>query len=57
MEAANAGFKVVLIDSCDEESKLKKIEDTWMFNLGIFIVSLNSHIEVLPNQRRNYGFA
>ena len=57
LEAAISGLKVVLLDCCNEESNLKKIEDTWMCNLGTLFVGLNSHNEVLTNRRRNYGLA
>ena len=59
LEAAISGLKVVLLDSCNEESNLKKIEYTWMClcNLGTLFVGLNSHNEVLTNRRRKYGLA
>ena len=47
----------VLVDSCEVEKDLKKLEDTWMCNLGTLFTGLNSHNEVLSNRRRNYGMA
>ena len=35
MEAAIAGLKVVLLDSCEDEQRLKKTEDKWMCDLSV----------------------
>ena len=55
MEEAISALEVVLVDSCEVEKDLKKLEDTWMCNLGTLFTGLNSHNEVLSNRRRNYG--
>ena len=57
MEEAISALEVVLLDSCEVEKDLKKLEDTWMCNLGTLFTGLNSHNEVLSNRRRNYGMA
>ena len=57
LEAAIGALQVVLVDSCDSEADLKKTEDRWMCNLGTLFVGLNSHNEVLSNNRRNFGAA
>ena len=57
MEEAISSLQVVLVDSCEVEKDLKKLEDTWMYNLGTLFIGLNSHNEVLSNRRRNYGMA
>ena len=57
LEEAISALKVVLVDSCEMEKDLKKLEDIWMCNLGTLFSGLNSHNEVLSNRRRNYGMA
>ena len=57
IEAAIAALQVVLVDSCEQEGGLKRIEDQWMCNLGTLFVGLNTHNEVLSNNRRNFGAA
>ena len=48
---------MILLDKCDQEEELKRTEDRWMCDLGTLCVGLNSHNEVLSNQRRNFGAA
>ena len=49
-------LEVTLLDSCEEEKQLKRIEDKWMCNLGtLFQGGLNTRNEVVNNRRRNYG--
>ena len=57
LEATIAALQVVLVDSCEQEGGLKLKEDRWMCNLGTLFVGLNSHNEVLANNRRNFGAA
>ena len=57
MEVAISALQVVIVDSCDREEELKQTEDRWMCNLGTLFVGLNSHNEVLSNNRRNFGAA
>ena len=49
-------LQVTLLDSCQEEKDLKRLEDKWICNLGTFFVGgLNSRNEVVNNSRRNFG--
>ena len=49
-------LEVTLLDNCEEEKDLKKLEDKWMCNLGsLFVGGLNSRNEVTSNRRRNFG--
>ena len=49
-------LEVTLLDSCQEEKDLKKLEDRWICNLGSFFNNgLNSRNEVFNNRRRNFG--
>ena len=57
MEVAISALQVVIVDGCDREEELKQTEDRWMCNLGTLFVGLNSHNEVLSNNRRNFGAA
>ena len=57
IEGAINNLKVTLVASCDMEHDLKRMEDEWIIKMGTFFTGLNSHNEVLSNQRRNYGHA
>ena len=50
-------LQITLLDSCEEEELLKKLEDKWMCNLGTLFHDrgLNSRNEVMSNRRRNFG--
>ena len=49
-------LEVTLLDSCQEEKDLKRLEDRWICNLGSFFNNvLNSRNEVINNRRRNFG--
>ena len=50
-------LEVTLLDSCEDEKDLKRLEDKWMCNMGTLFLGggLNSRKEVINNRRRNYG--
>ena len=50
-------LEVTLVDSCQEEKDLKKLEDRWICNLGTLFGGggLNKRNEVLSHRRRNFG--
>ena len=49
-------LEVTLVDSCEEEKDLKRLEDKWICNMGtLFGGGLNKRNEVLNNRRRNFG--
>ena len=50
-------LEVTLVDSCQEEKDLKKLEDKWICNLGTLFGGggLNRRNEVLSHRRRNFG--
>ena len=56
MEETIAKLEVTLLDSCEVEENLKRVEDKWMCNLGtLFIGGLNTRNEVVNNSRKNFG--
>ena len=57
MEASIAKLEVTLIDYCENERDLKRVEDHWMCNLGTLFIGggLNTRNEVVNNTRRNFG--
>ena len=49
-------LEVTLVDRCEEEKDLKRLEDKWICNMGtLFGGGLNKRNEVLNNRRRNFG--
>ena len=57
LEVHISRLEVTLLDSCEEEKDLKRLEDKWMCNMGTLFLGggLNSRNEVINNRRRNYG--
>ena len=50
-------LEVTLVDGCEEEKDLKRLEDRWICNLGTLFGGggLNRRNEVLNHRRRNFG--
>ena len=55
MEEAIDNLQVTLVDSVENVTNLKRMEDAWMCNLGTLFVGMNSRNEVLAHSRVNYG--
>ena len=58
MEVAISNLQVTLVDHWVgdfQDRGLKRLEDTWMVNMGTLFVGANSRNEILNNKRRNYG--
>ena len=57
LEVHISRLEVTLLDSCEDEKDLKRLEDKWMCNMGTLFLGggLNSRNEVINNRRRNYG--